>query len=137
MTTPDLGTLSMTADELDRVRRLAGEDSAAYRLAKRQHESWLAYQSETTREDERLRAARLQAIEDEKRAKREAHEAAAEATLRARLEGAFRAANPLATAADFAKLYPRLREEHLVREALIGADREVAALAAKSGYGPM
>ncbi len=134
MTVPNLGNLEMTADALDRVRRLAGEDSAEYRLAKRQHESWIAYQTETTRENERLKAARLAALEEERGAKRREWAERDESRLRDHLGGAFRAANPTATAHDFDKLYPRLREEHLVREALAGADREKSALAAKGGY---
>lgn len=75
---------------------------------------------------------------DAARANREAREAAqksaerqaneerrqkADAELKARLRTEFMAGNPLATDADFERLYPSLRDQHLTRQATAAIDR--------------
>jgi hypothetical protein len=59
------------------------------------------------------------------------HRQRADAALKDRLRGDFPAANPSASPADFGTLYPRLREEHLVREAREAPEREKAGLRAR------
>jgi len=89
-------------------------------------------QSRRNSENEKLRDARLQAMEDEKEARAEAVREKAETALRAQLEVAF-LANPAATESDFESVYPKLRAAHLAREATEGPLREKAALRRGSG----
>ena len=82
--------------------------------------------------EERLRAAaEAKAAQDE--ARNEARREAAEKELRAYLHAQYMM-QPAATEEDFTKAYPRLREEHLHREALAAPERERQALAASGRY---
>ncbi|MEZ4565222.1 MAG: hypothetical protein R2853_21080 [Thermomicrobiales bacterium] len=71
--------------------------------------------ADNQRLDERERARQAE-VEQEVRERREAEQKEAEAQLRAQLRAAF-LAEPAATEQDFTAAYPRLRQEHLEREA--------------------
>ena len=85
-------------------------------------------------ENERAKAARLAAIEAEELARTKARQAVAEEDLKAHLRLQF-LKNPAATAEDFVKQYPKIREEFLHRETIAGPERERQALAARGDYG--
>ena len=89
-------------------------------LAERQNKARAA-------ENERIREARLAAIDAERAAKADDARQRAEAALRAQLRDDFLGANPMATQKDFETAYPELRLEHLKREAIEGPAREKRA----------
>jgi hypothetical protein len=105
----------------------------AKRWAEEDHARELERREALNLSNKKIRDARLKAIEDEKRARAERRRAEAEAQLKERLRAAFFQGNPMASPADFDKLYPRLREEHMVREAREAPEREKRALLAAHG----
>lgn len=91
-------------------------------------------QRQRSARNEQLREDRIRAMEDAKAAREQARTEAAEKALREQLRAAYMAV-PSATEADFAKAYPKLRAEHLDREALAAPERERRALAGTGRYG--
>lgn len=85
-------------------------------------------------ENARIRRERESAEEQARQERAEARRLKAEEMLKAELRRAF-LAQPAASDADFEKIYPKLRLEHLAREATEAPRREKAALLARGSYG--
>jgi hypothetical protein len=127
----------VTADELDRVERLGGKDSYAYKHLSEQRDEYVKWEAERDREEARLRQEResRQAAEAKTRADaREAQRAAEEAEIREALRRRFFAANPSASAADYERLADQLYDAELVRRAEASRDPEIEALRQRSEY---
>jgi hypothetical protein len=85
-------------------------------------------------DNKRRAEARERELEAERQAKIAEGRAKAEADLREQLHADFMGANPSASEADFSRLFPALRDEHLLREATEAPQRERAALLASNEY---
>ena len=96
------------------------------RFLREQRELLEDQQRRRNAENERLRRAREERLEAEQRERAERVRAEAEGKLRERLRAAYMR-NPAASEDDFAKAYPRLREEALLREAAEAPAREKRA----------
>jgi len=75
------------------------------------------YHKERQAENARLEAERDAAAAAEQEAKDKQRRDAEEAALKDRLSRSYRLNNPNSDDAEFDKLYPRIREEHLIQQA--------------------
>lgn len=104
------------------------------RFAEEREQLQTAQQQRRSELNEQLRQERLKAMADAKAAQDKARQEAAEKELREQLQVQYMK-NPAATEADFAKAYPKLREDHLYREAIEAPEREMRAQAQTVRYG--
>jgi hypothetical protein len=105
---------SMLQSEREALRGFAVGSSDA--KAARTNIEALEAALERSRNGDAIRAQRqkeLQAESDRKQAERQAE---AEAQLKERIRLDFRSGNPSASDADFERLYPALKDQHLVRQ---------------------
>jgi hypothetical protein len=104
-------------DEGNQARGIAlAESQMAERKAYNDRQAQV--EADNQRRIEEREQARQAEIDKEVKARREAEQKQAEAALRTELQAAYLGANKNATMDDFEAAYPRLRQEHMDREAL-------------------
>ncbi len=86
------------------------------------------------RENDRLRAEYLEGLETARVAKITEGRVKAEGELREKLQTDFMLSNPSASESDFERVFPRMRDEHLMTEAREAPEREKRALRATGNY---
>lgn len=118
------------------VERVCRADpcGSACRRVREQAEEWEAHLADNSRENDRIRFEREQRLEAERHERETERGEEADAELRDHLRRRFIAGSPAATEADFERLYPQLRDAHLLAEAQQAPDREKAALRAPGEY---
>jgi hypothetical protein len=130
MSTTQLAPAEIEARALAHYRRVWGTEPVVTdygsETSRRSQEEEIDRRMDTARREVRLRHERETALQAAQQAKRDERQAADEAALTAQLRTEFFAANASATDADFQRLLPQLRDQHMVRQ----MDAEAAAIAA-------
>ena len=137
-----LPTMPPVVTEVQVRRACAGSlaDTSVCVRVKEQRVAWQAFERERDAEGARLRADReaKQAAEAKARADaREAERAAAMDALKTQARASFFAANREAGEDDFERLWPRLRDDELVRRTAEARDADRDAALRSGDYGAM
>lgn len=136
-TTITMPPTRVSQDELDRARRLGGEQGSVYLRLLEQRQDSLAWEAERDQNEARLRQAReaRQAADAKARADaREAERAAAMDALKASLRTRFFAANPEASESDYQRVEQRMLDDELVARAQAARNADAEALRRTGSY---